>query len=284
MNLGNLRKSLQEKYFSFLEYVNNSFDVFKSFVKKYPLIVFLHFLVSTILGLFISFVLWTPLRKMYEAAFEYNKIQNKLTTDKFILAMLTVVICLLGYIAISGFIEFIIVIIRKKIGLEIEEKIDEFKVLEIIVKYLIMVFINILVWTLLLIIAIIFSIVASPLVLIVMVLLILKINLLYFKQAYYLREVNIIEAFKYNLHLSKGKRLLIIIPLVIIILITLLLNQFFGWTLEIMIKNPQLLVVVISIIAGIIKTISEIFVVTLENVVYLNLEYMDLKELKSEII
>ena len=96
MNLGNLRKSLQEKYFSFLEYVNNSFDVFKSFVKKYPLIVFLHFLVSTILGLFISFVLWTPLRKMYEAAFEYNKIQNKLTTDKFILAMLTVVICLLG--------------------------------------------------------------------------------------------------------------------------------------------------------------------------------------------
>ena len=180
MNLGNLRKSLQEKYFSFLEYGNNSFDVFKSFVKKYPLIVFLHFLVSTILGLFISFVLWTPLRKMYEAAFEYNKIQNKLTTDKFILAMLTVVICLLGYIAISGFIEFIIVIIRKKIGLEIEEKIDEFTVLEIIVKYLIMVFINILVWTVLLIIAIIFSIVASPLVLIVMILLILKINLLYF--------------------------------------------------------------------------------------------------------
>ena len=233
MNLGNLRKSLQEKYFSFLEYGNNSFDVFKSFVKKHPLIVFLHFLVSTILGLFISFVLWTPLRKMYEAAFEYNKIQNKLTTDKFILAMLTVIICLLGYIAISGFIEFIIVIIRKKIGLEIEEKIDEFKVLEIIVKYLIMVFINILVWTVLLIIAIIFSIVASPLVLIAMVLLILKINLLYFKQAYYLRDVNIIEAFKYNLHLSKGKRLLIIIPLVIIILITLLLNQFLGWTLEI---------------------------------------------------
>ena len=96
MNLGNLRKSLQEKYFSFLEYGNNSFDVFKSFVKKHPLIVFLHFLVSTILGLFISFVLWTPLRKMYEAAFEYNKIQNKLTTDKFILAMLTVVICLLN--------------------------------------------------------------------------------------------------------------------------------------------------------------------------------------------
>ena len=281
MNLGNLRKSLQEKYFSFLEYGNNSFDVFKSFVKKHPLIVFLHFLVSTILGLFISFVLWTPLRKMYEAAFEYNKIQNKLTTDKFILA---IVICLLGYIAISGFIEFIIVIIRKKIGLEIEEKIEKFKVLEIIVKYLIMVFINILVWTVLLIIAIIFSIVASPLVLIVMILLILKINLLYFKQAYYLRDVNIIEAFKYNLHLSKGKRLLIIIPLVIIILITLLLNQFLGWTLEIMIKNPQLLVVVISIIAGIIKTISEIFVVTLENVVYLNLEYMDLKELKSEII
>ena len=84
--------------------------------------------------------------------------------------------------------------------------------------------------------------------------------------------------------MSKGKRLLIIIPLVIIILITLLLNQFLGWTLEIMIKNPQLLTVVISIIAGIIKTISEIFVVTLENVVYLNLEYMDLKELKSEII
>ena len=84
--------------------------------------------------------------------------------------------------------------------------------------------------------------------------------------------------------MSKGKRLLIVIPLVIIILITLLLNQFFGWTLEIMIKNPQLLTVVISIIAGIIKTISEIFVVTLENVVYLNLEYMDLKELKSEII
>lgn len=47
-----------------------------------------------------------------------------------------------------------------------------------------------------------------------------------------------------------------------------------------MIKNLLILGILSSIATGIIKTISEIFATTIENVVYLNLEYMDLK--KSE--
>lgn len=277
----NLRNDLQGKYLSIWEYVNNSFDVFGAFVKKHPLIIFFHFLFSTALGLFISFVLWTPLRRMYEAALKYNKIQSKENTHDFVLTISAVIVCLAGYIVISGIIEFIIVIIRKKIGLEIENRIKEFKVSEIIVKFIIMIFINILAGIALGIIAIIFSRVASPLVLMGTALMILKLNLLYFKQAYYLRDINIIEAFKYNLHLSRGKKLVIIMPLMAIILITILVNQFSGWILVTIIKNPQILAIVISIITGIIKTISEIFATTIENVVYLNLEYMDLKKLED---
>ena len=282
MNLGNLRDNLQKKYLSILENVNNSFDVFKIFVKGHSVLVFFHFLFSVALGLFVSFILWEPFRKMYEAALKYNRIQSKENINDFVTAMLTVLVCLLGYIAISGIIEFIVVIIRKKIGLEIEEKIKEFKVLEIIIKFVIMVFVNILIGIALGIIAIVFSMMANPLILIIMGLLILKLNLLYFKQAYYLRDVNIIEAFKYNLHLSKGKRLVIIIPLVTIVFITLLLNQFSGWILEAIIKNPQVLAIAVSIIAGIIRTISEVFTTIVENVVYLNLEYMDLRELGND--
>ena len=136
----NLRNDLQGKYLSIWEYVNNSFDVFGAFVKKHPLIIFFHFLFSTALGLFISFVLWTPLRRMYEAALKYNKIQSKENTHDFVLTISAVIVCLAGYIVISGIIEFIIVIIRKKIGLEIENRIKEFKVSEIIVKFIIMIF------------------------------------------------------------------------------------------------------------------------------------------------
>ena len=218
---------------------------------------------------------------MYEAALKYNKIQSKENTHDFVLTISAVIVCLAGYIVISGIIEFIIVIIRKKIGLEIENRIKEFKVSEIIVKFIIMIFINILAGIALGIIAIIFSRVASPLVLMGTALMILKLNLLYFKQAYYLRDINIIEAFKYNLHLSRGKKLVIIMPLMAIILITILVNQFSGWILVTIIKNPQILAIVISIITGIIKTISEIFATTIENVVYLNLEYMDLKKLED---
>lgn len=281
MNLGNFKTSLQGKYFSILEYVNNSFDVFRIFVTRHPVLVFFHFLFSVALELFISFALWEPLRKFYEMALKYVNTQNNVNMKEYALAALTVLIYLMGCLIISGILEFVGAIIRKKIGLEIEDKIREFKLLEVIVKFIVILFANMLIGVAIIIIAVTFSIFANPLVMIATILLILKLNLLYFKQAYYLRDINIIEAFKYNFHLSRGKRLVIIIPLIIIAFVTFLINQFCGWIFEIIIKNPQMLIIVVSIIIGLIKTISEIFTITIENVIYLNLEYMDLKELKK---
>lgn len=277
MDLVNLRNDLQERYLSLVEYMNSSFGIFRLFVKKHALVVFFHFLFSVMLGLFVSFFLWQPLKKLYEISEKYNT-QGAVDMKEYATVVLTACTYLLGYFIISIVIEFIIVIIRKKIGLEIEDEIKEFKFSEVIVKFMIMTFANILIGIFIGIIAIIFSKFVNPLILMMVILLVIKLNILYFKQAYYLRNVNIIEAFKYNFHLSKGKRLIIIIPIVIIVFVTILINQFFGWILEAIIKNPQILGIVISIIAGIIKTISEIFTITIENVIYLNMEYIDLKD------
>ena len=272
----NLRNDLQGKYLSIWEYMNNSFDVFGAFVKKHPLIIFFHFLFSVTLSFLYSFILWTPLGKLYKIT-----LQGKRYTSEYDSLFFPVIICLLSCIIVSGIIELFVAIIRKKIGLEIENRIKEFKVSEIIVKFIIMVFINILIGAIIGISAGMLLKFINPLILVSVIFFILKLNFLYFKQAYYLRDINIIEALKYNFHLIKRKRLVILIPLAIIFFIALLVTQFYGLILELMIKNLLILGILSSIATGIIKTISEIFATTIENVVYLNLEYMDLKKLED---
>ena len=108
-------------------------------------------------------------------------------------------------------------------------------------------------------------------------------NVLYLQQIYYLRDVNLVEAFRYNLYLSKGKRLRILLPIIMIALITFFinyaLNYFTGITIG-KLQNLQILGIVTSVTGGIVKTFSTLYTIIAENLVYFNVEYMDLKKLK----
>lgn len=297
MNLYNLRNNMRSRYFSMLEYLNNGFEIFKMFVKKHPLLVFSHFVFSTVMVLFITFPFTEQAIKMYEFAQKVNntKMQKNININEYASLLSSLFSMLLLYALISLILQFVAVIIRKKAGLEIEaeedaenEKIkkDKFKLGKITLKFIIMMAVYLIIGLALMMLIVVFSLVldsSSALFIVSVIYFTLFFNVLYLQQIYYLRDVNLVEAFRYNLYLSKGKRLRILLPIIMIALITFFinyaLNYFTGITIG-KLQNLQMLGIVTSATGGIVKTFSVLYTIIAENLVYFNVEYMDLKKLK----
>ena len=297
MDLYNLRNNMRSRYFSMLEYLNNGFEIFKMFVKKHPLLVFLHFVFSTVMVLFITFPFTEQAVKMYEFAKKVNntKMQKNININEYASLLSSLFSMLLLYALISLILQFVAVIIRKKAGLEIEmeedaenEKIkkDKFKLGKITLKFIIMMAVYLIIGLALMMLIVVFSLVldsSSALFIVSVIYFTLFFNVLYLQQIYYLRDVNLVEAFRYNLYLSKGKRLRILLPIIMIALITFFinyaLNYFTGITIG-KLQNLQILGIVTSVTSGIVKTFSTLYTIIAENLVYFNVEYMDLKGLK----
>lgn len=297
MDLYNLRNNMRSRYFSMLEYLNNGFEIFKMFVKKHPLLVFLHFVFSTVMVLFITFPFTEQAIKMYEFAQKVNntKMQKNININEYASLLSSLFSMLLLYALISLILQFVAVIIRKKAGLEIEaeedaenEKIkkDKFKLGKITLKFIIMMAVYLIIGLALMMLIVVFSLVldsSSALFIVSVIYFTLFFNVLYLQQIYYLRDVNLVEAFRYNLYLSKGKRLRILLPIIMIALITFFinyaLNYFTGITIG-KLQNLQILGIVTSVTGGIVKTFSTLYTIIAENLVYFNVEYMDLKKLK----
>ena len=297
MNLYNLRNNMRSRYFSMLEYLNNGFEIFKMFVKKHPLLVFLHFVFSTVMVLFITFPFTEQAVKMYEFAKKVNntKIQKNISINEYASLLSSLFSMLLLYALISLILQFVAVIIRKKAGLEIEMeedaekeeiKKDKFKLGKITLKFIIMMAVYLIIGLALIMLIVVFSLVldsSSALFIVSVIYFTLFFNVLYLQQIYYLRDVNLVEAFRYNLYLSKGKRLRILLPIIMIALITFFinyaLNYFTGITIG-KLQNLQILGIVTSVTGGIVKTFSTLYTIIAENLVYFNVEYMDLKKLK----
>ena len=297
MNLYNLRNNMRSRYFSMLEYLNNGFEIFKMFVKKHPLLVFSYFVFSTVMVLFITFPFTEQAVKMYEFAKKVNntKMQKNINISEYASLLSSLFFMLLLYALISLILQFVAVIIRKKAGLEIEteedaekEKIKEenFKLGKITLKFIIMMAVYLIIGLALIMLIVVFSLVldsSSALFIVSVIYFTLFFNVLYLQQIYYLRDVNLVEAFRYNLYLSKGKRLRILLPIIMIALITFFinyaLNYFTGITIG-KLQNLQILGIVTSVTGGIVKTFSTLYTIIAENLVYFNVEYMDLKKLK----
>lgn len=297
MDLYNLRNNMRSRYFSMLEYLNNGFEIFKMFVKKHPLLVFSHFVFSTVMVLFITFPFTEQAIKMYEFAQKVNntKMQKNININEYASLLSSLFSMLLLYALISLILQFVAVIIRKKAGLEIEaeedaenEKIkkDKFKLGKITLKFIIMMAVYLIIGLALIMLIVVFSLVldsSSALFIVSVIYFTLFFNVLYLQQIYYLRDVNLVEAFRYNLYLSKGKRLRILLPIIMIALITFFinyaLNYFTGITIG-KLQNLQILGIVTSVTGGIVKTFSTLYTIIAENLVYFNVEYMDLKKLK----
>lgn len=290
LDLHNLRNNMRSRYFSMWEYLNNGFEIFKIFVKKYPLLIFSHFVFSTIMVLFITFPFTEQVIKMYEFTKKVNNEKMQENMNEYTSLLSSLFSMLLLYVLISLIIQFVAVIIRKKAGLEIEaeEKVEKikkgnFKFGEIILKFIKMMAVYLIIGLALMMLIAIFSLVldsSSVLFIIFVIYLVLFFNVLYFQQVYYLRDVNLAEAFKYNLYLSKGKRLRILFPVITIALIAFFINYALGHFVGIVIENLQMLGIVTSVTGGIVKTFSTLYTIISENLVYFNVEYMDLKKLK----
>ena len=267
------------------------------FVKKHSLLVFSHFVFSTVMVLFITFPFTEQAVKMYEFAKKVNntKMQKNININEYASLLSSLFSMLLLYALISLILQFVAVIIRKKAGLEIEmeedaekEKIkkDKFKLGKITLKFIIMMAVYLIIGLALIMLIVVFSLVldnSSALFIVSVIYFTLFFNVLYLQQIYYLRDVNLVEAFRYNLYLSKGKRLRILLPIIMIALITFFinyaLNYFTGITIG-KLQNLQILGIVTSVTGGIVKTFSTLYTIIAENLVYFNVEYMDLKKLK----
>ena len=209
MDLYNLRNNMRSRYFSMWEYLNNGFEIFKMFVKNHPLIVFLYFIFSTIMVLFITFPFTEQAIKMYEFTKKINNEKMQENINEYASLLSRLFSMLLLYALISLIIQFVAVIIRKKAGLEIEmeeekrEKMrkSNFKLGEIILKFVTMIAVYLIIGIVLMMFIVVLSLFlgsSSGLFIVSVIYLVLFLNILYLQQVYYLRNVNLVEAFKYK--------------------------------------------------------------------------------------
>ena len=102
------------------------------------------------------------------------------------------------------------------------------------------------------------------------------LQMLYFVQMYFLRRIGMYEALVYNFHLCKKNRLRIILPVALLVILNILLNLPFGILgFATLFSKYKFLII---IVASILNSILSIFFILLTTVIYLNVEYMDLRK------
>ena len=103
---------------------------------------------------------------------------------------------------------------------------------------------------------------------------------LFFQNIYLIRNVKFIEAIKYSIHISKGNRMRLLIPIIMLICIITCINSivvFGGYFLIsiLSITGIKILYYVILGITNILNTIITLYMTILSVMIYLNVEYMD---------
>lgn len=104
------------------------------------------------------------------------------------------------------------------------------------------------------------------------------LNILYFENLYYIRDVKIIDAAKYNFYLCKENRLRIIIPSLIVFIFATLINIPFN-ILRAISNNLIILNCTVISINSILNSLILIFYMMLITLIFLNVEYMDLEKM-----
>ena len=279
MDFNKLRNDLQSKYFSAWEYFSNGSALLKIFVRNHPVLLFFHLVFLFFLGVVVRFQGSEILAVMEKIVEKYGK--TKIDSNQFLRSrefnelVSEVTLFILCYIIVWLVVQFILAIIRKKMGLEVEGRENEFSLVEITVKFLVMTFVNIILAVFLVIAGIIMMIFTNSVLPFIIFWAILQLNLLYFQQAYYLRNINIVEAFKYNLYISRGNRIRILHVLLIVFAVSAGFNYFSSWLFEAAVKDQVVRMTVNAFFGGVVGLFYTIFEAMAGNLIYLNLEYID---------
>lgn len=275
-----IKEKLSEKYLKMEDHFNISFEVFKKLISENKLIIIIYFLLSLSYN-YLIIEMGNIFIIMNQSRYSY------IPEEVLWLSPLIIVI--------ASFIYIIGIIFIKKTVMKVENKTDlNFK--DIIIKsFKLWVAFTLLYLAFILLIALLagFSVIFlrsggeaakifSTIFLIVIFLIAIScmiwvtLSTLYFFPLYYSRNVKLREAFVYNRHLCKGNRMKIILPWIVIIVFQLLIGLSFGFM-----NMFTFSTVFLWILLGIrifIDMIFNIYCGILFTVIYLNVEYMDLKE------
>ena len=293
MNFENLQKDLFERKLNLGEYFAKTFELLKVFLKENKLWFILlaignaWLLFSNILMQHIGISL-----KIAESTGDNRGIIGALFSNLLVLFGIAIVSLGLGLLR---------VIIYMKSGYKIEGKEKEYRFENAFIKYLkyigmyllFVIAIAVIIMILFLIVAILAvatrgihsNFVGYILIAIAYVAIILAfiLNVLYFFQIFYIRNMKIWDSFKYNLKLSKKNRLRIIVPVIIIALASLIFVVPFVFSVFDFL--PIYVGFAASVICGFFSGILGVAGIIMNIVVFLNVEYDYLKkqaEIKNE--
>ena len=102
------------------------------------------------------------------------------------------------------------------------------------------------------------------------------LNFLFFRNIYLIRDVKFIEALKYSIHISKGNRMRILIPIIILTFINFIIVSA-GYFIAVILSIAGMVILdyLFFGIMNILITIIVLYTIILSVMIYLNVEYMD---------
>lgn len=301
MNFENLQKDLFERKLNLGEYFAKTFELLKVFLKENKLWFIL-------LALGNAWLLFSNIL-MQHIGISLKIAESTGDNRGIIGALFSNLLVLFGIIIVSLGLGLLRVIIYMKSGYKIEGKEKEYRFENAFIKYLkyigmyllFVIAIAVIIMILFLLVAILagailavatrgihsnfvrYILIAIPLIAYVAIILAFILNVLYFFQIFYIRNMKIWDSFKYNLKLSKKNRLRIIVPVIIIVLASLIFVVPFVFSVfDFM---PIYVGFAASVICGFFSGILGVTGIIMNIVVFLNVEYDYLKkqaEIKNE--
>ena len=300
MNFENLQKDLFERKLNLGEYFAKTFELLKVFLKENKLWFIL-------LALGNAWLLFSNIL-MQHIGISLKIAESTGDNRGIIGALFSNLLVLFGIVIVSLGLGLLRVIIYMKSGYKIEGKEKEYRFENAFIKYLkyigmyllFVIAIAVIIMILFLLVAILavattvatrgihsnfvrYILIAIPLIAYVAIILAFILNVLYFFQIFYIRNIKVWESFKYNLKLSKKNRLRIIVPVIIIVLASLIFVVPFVFSVfDFM---PIYVGFAASVICGFFSGILGVAGIIMNIVVFLNVEYDYLKkqaEIKNE--
>ena len=282
MDFENLQRELFETKLKMGEYFKKTFDILKIFLKENKLCTSL-FAIGNIWMFFSNAIVQNILIKMQIA----GQVEDR---EVILEAVASALLISSGVLLVSLCLGLLRGVIYTKAAYKIEGRESEYKFKNVFFKYLTFIGIYLLFCIIMSVIVTIFSLITknfnSRFLEYIMygvyfiIVIVVALNILYFMQTLYIRNIKVLEAFKYNLALSKKNRLRILIPTLIITAINLVFVLPFSTKLFVFM--PSYVVFLIAVVCGFISSILGIAGIIMNTVIFLNVEYDYLKRQAEE--
>ena len=256
----NLKQKLSERYWKIDEYFNESWEILKKLIKSkwgMALVFFSFFMIldennvfSVIIFFFATIV--TVFMLMFSIKRIVKIIEGTELKKRNILKKILIIGIIIGLISIIG----LGMLLFNPLVLMLEDGVTAIPV-------------NVTETILL-------PILSRTIVFYAILFIIYMLNFLFFQNIYLIRDVKFIEALKYSIHISKGNRMRILIPIIILTFINfIIVSTGYFMAVILSIAGMVILYYLFFGIMNILITIIVLYMIILSVMIYLNVEYMD---------